>query len=75
MDPRANTEAEEMIYDIIRHGDAEDAVEDEISSFLNASGDGMEERSDADDEERIVVPLIKSVEVHILSPLVTRCIK
>jgi hypothetical protein len=64
-----------MIYDIIHHGDAEDDAEDEISSFLNASGDGIEVQSDADDEERIVVPLIKSGEVHILSPLVTKCIK
>jgi len=86
IDSRDNAEAEQMIYDMIRVGDpgkdAEDDVEDEISSYLNPSGDGMEVPSDGpseddaeNDPERIVGPLIKSAEVHILlSPMVTRCI-
>ena len=58
-------------------------AKDVVASFLNESGDGMEESSeeegqlneDEEDEGRIVGPLITSGEVHILSPLVTRCIK
>ncbi len=45
IDSRDNAEAEQMIYDMIRAGDpekdAEDDVEDEISSYLNPSGDGI----------------------------------
>jgi len=79
IDSRDNAEAEQMIYDMIRVGDPGKDAEDEISSYLNPSGDGMEVPSDGpseddaeNDPERIVGPLIKSAEVHILlSPMVT----
>ena len=76
--------AEQFLFNMINSGDP-GVAEDDVASFLNQSGHGMEESSEEEgqlneddedeDEGRIVGPLITSGEVHILSPLVTRCIK